>query len=92
MANQVEPILCEGKYYSLIINVFFDIDQNVRKAILERIYYIFKNTISFRSIVENAQNNLINYFPDQADRIVDLLEKEMPEERNNCADCGCNII
>ena len=92
VANQVEPILCEGKYYSLIINVFFDIDQNVRKAILERIYYIFKNTISFRSIVENAQNNLINYFPDQADRIVDLLEKEMPEERNNCADCGCNII
>ena len=92
VANQVEPKVDLSNYYTLVINVFFEIDQEVRRSILERIYYIFKNTISFRSIVENAQNNLINYFLEQGEQIVDILEKQVIEERSNCGDCSCVIL
>jgi len=92
VANQVEPVVDLNNYYTLVINVFLEIDQDVRKSILERIYYIFKNTISFRSIVENAQNNLINYFLEQGEQIVDILEKQVVEERTNCGDCSCIIL
>ena len=93
VAKQIQPKVHENtSVYSLVVTVYFEIEQTVRRAILERIYNIFKNIVSFRSFVENTQARLINYFPLQSDRIMDILEKQTTEERNNCGDCACLIF
>ena len=86
-----EPIKDEKSCSFILLNVQFEIDPVVRKSILERIYYIFKNIISFRTLVENNQHDLLNHFPYHSDQIINILSKQMAEENSNC-DCGCLIF
>jgi hypothetical protein len=92
-------LICEKSYpkddlnsYCLLVSVSLEIDALVRKSVLSRIYYIFKNTISYRTLIDSNQSEFLKYFLSFSDDIKDILEKGHNEERSRCGDCACLII
>jgi hypothetical protein len=78
--------------HNLICSLLIEIDFPVRKSILERIYYIFKNTISFRTLVETNLKSLLRYFPNHFDTLTNILNRQDKEERSACGECGCRVF
>jgi len=74
----------------LSINLNFLIENSVRKYILERIHYIFKLSVSYRSMVDNNLHTLMKYFIKYSENIKILLERETVEQRPGC--CGGKCI
>jgi len=73
---------------NLYINIFFEFDEHVRKSILERIFYIFKLSISYRTLIENNLSCLIKYFKKYRENIINTLEKANYEENTSyCSNC-----
>lgn len=72
------------------VNLNLTIDNSVRKYILERIHYIFKLSISYRTMVENNLHIMLKYFDSHAKNIKKILEKENVEHKS-CCDGGCLV-
>lgn len=74
----------------LSINLNFLVENSVRKYILERIHYIFKLSVSYRSMVDNNLHTLLKYFGQYSEIFKIVLEKESVEPRPGC--CGGKCI
>lgn len=90
--NQKGNINYTASDMKLSINLNFVIDSSVRRNILLRIHYIFKLSISYRTMVENNLNTLLRYFGTHGENIKIILVKENVEHRSDCCGGKCLIF
>ena len=92
LAYKVKPTKIDKENH-VLVKIILEIDLSVRKAILDRIYYIYKQTIILRSIIENSQYKMLKFFEAYHDDILSIIDKNVTEStKGNCNDCSCLII
>ena len=87
LASNNQDISC-----SIIVNIFMEINTSVRKNVLERIYYIFKNTIAYRMVIDKTQRQFIKYFSNFDEKIREILETIKNNERSECCYDSCKCF
>jgi len=93
MMHPENSMKSSNKEIKLSISLIFAIDNNVRRYILLRIQYIFKLSISYRTMVESNLECLLKPFGSSVrENIKIMLERDQNEQKNECCGGRCLLI
>jgi hypothetical protein len=79
--------------YDLVLEMNFKLDQETRISILKRLKSIFSNVIANRFQNKQDIEELLDYFPEIKEKVLNILYSIKEDRVDTCASCNsCNIF